>query len=372
MRYFRQNYIYVLVALLKLPVAAANVALVWNPDADPAVLGYHIYYGGASGAYNKKISIGVTTNVTIAGLMPGATYYFAASAYGAGGLESPLSAEVSCRVPTMVSTKNQAPTLNPIGNLTLRMNAGLQAVTLSGIGSGSAGENQTLIVQAASSNPGLIPRPLVNYTSPQATGTLTFQPATNQFGTAVITVTVNDGGSSDKIVTRKFTVTVTRAAAPATAGSRPVITCSLTNQAALIGQTRTFAVKATGKGTLKYQWKFKGTNLPATGSTLTLRMLNTNQSGVYSVTVADRNGSTNSAASLTVYATAAGTVAAAGVANGHCALTVPAVPGCRYIVQASTDLAHWTPVRTNVAPFNFEDPDAVHFQQRFYRAVYVP
>jgi hypothetical protein len=105
---------------------------------------------------------------------------------------------------------------------------------------------------------------------------------------------------------------------------------------------------------------------------LTLKNVSANQSGVYSVVVTDRNGSTNSAARLTVYATAAGTLASAGLVKGHYTLAVPSVPGCRYIVQASTDFANWVPVQTNIAPFTFVDNSAGQFNQRFYRAVYAP
>ena len=39
--------------------------------------------------------------MTISGLVPGATYYFAATTYNAAGLESPFSSEVSYLVPLM-------------------------------------------------------------------------------------------------------------------------------------------------------------------------------------------------------------------------------------------------------------------------------
>jgi hypothetical protein len=372
MRYYRRNHwICILAVLLRLPVSAANVTLAWNPDGDPSVSGYNIYYGGVSGVYTKKISAGNTTNVTVAGLIPGAAYYFAASACSTNGLESPLSNEVSCRVPRTTSTANQSPTLDVIGDLTLNKNAGRQTVNFSGITSGATDENQFLTVRAVSSNPGLIPNPTVNYVCPQAGGSLTFTPVVNRTGTATITVTVKDSGAGNNKVTRKFTVTVA-ASTRSTIRRLPVIDRSLTNQTALVGQAASFAVKATGTGILKYQWKFNGTNLPATGTTLTLGNVTTNQSGVYSVTVTDWNGSTNSAARLTVYATAAGTLASAGLANGHYTLAVLTVPGCRYIVQASTDLVNWEPVETNIAPFTFEDAAADGFPQRFYRTVYAP
>ena len=107
-----------------------------------------------------------------------------------------------------VNAVNNPPTLNTLNNLTINENAGLQTVNLSGITSGAGNETQTLTVTATSSNPGLIPNPTVNYTSPNATGNLTFTPVANANGTATITVTVNDGQASNNIVTRTFTVTV--------------------------------------------------------------------------------------------------------------------------------------------------------------------
>jgi hypothetical protein len=53
-------------------------------------------------------------------------------------------------------------------------------------------------ITAASDNTALIPNPTVNYTSPNATGTLTFTPVAGAQGTAHITVTVkNSGGTAN-------------------------------------------------------------------------------------------------------------------------------------------------------------------------------
>jgi hypothetical protein len=291
---------------------------------------------------------------------------------GVGGLESPLSGEVSWPVPKPVTAADQLPKLNAIGDLTVGKNAGPQTVNLSGIGFGLNKNNQALTIKAASSNIGLIPHPTVNYISPDSTGSLSFTPVANKTGTATITVTVNNGAPNYNVTTRKFTVRVISGTEVVPTVGGPAITGALTNQGALAGQTRNFTVKAAGKGSLRYQWSFNGAILAATGPALTLKNVSANQSGVYSVVVTDRNGSTNSAASLTVYATAAGTLASAGLANGHYTLAVPSVPGCRYIVQASTDFANWVPVQTNTAPFTFVDHAAGQFNQRFYRAVYAP
>jgi len=107
-----------------------------------------------------------------------------------------------------VNPVNQLPTLNPIANVTVIENSSAQTVNISGIGSGAANEFQTLTVTATSSNTAVVGNPTVTYTSPNTTGTVSFNPKPNAYGTAVIAVTVNDGGASNNIVSRTFTVTV--------------------------------------------------------------------------------------------------------------------------------------------------------------------
>jgi hypothetical protein len=107
-----------------------------------------------------------------------------------------------------VNPVNDPPTLNPIANpAAINEDAGLQTVSLSGITAGG-GESQTLTVTATSGNTNLIPNPAVTYTSPNTTGSLSYTPVANASGTALITVTVNDGGASNNITSRTFTVTV--------------------------------------------------------------------------------------------------------------------------------------------------------------------
>src|SRR6185436_19597546 len=100
------------------------------------------------------------------------------------------------------------PTLDTLASVNLNEDTGLQTVNLSGISSGASNEVQTLTVTTTSSDPALIPTPAVTYTSPNATGSLTFTPAASASGSATVTVTVNDGAASNNIVSRSFTVTV--------------------------------------------------------------------------------------------------------------------------------------------------------------------
>ena len=317
---------------LKVSAVSSNPGLIFNPT---------VYYTNANTA--GKLTFAPVTN----------TYGTATIAVTVndGGTSNNI---VTRSFTVTVNAVNQPPTLNALGNLALKENAGLQTVTLSGITSGAANENQGLTVTAISSSTTLIPKPTVTYTSPNTTGSLTFKPTPNKTGKAVITVTVNDGGKSNNIVTRTFTVTLT---------GQPRLGSQLTNQFALIGQTKTFTIKATGTGALKYQWKLNGTNLPsAVGSSLTLKNVSISQSGAYTVTVTDSNGSITSTALLTVYATAAGTLASTAYASGQFALNVSGVSGGQYVVQASTDMVNWVPLQTNTAPFIFVDTDASQFR----------
>ncbi|MBI2504877.1 MAG: ASPIC/UnbV domain-containing protein [Candidatus Latescibacteria bacterium] len=113
-----------------------------------------------------------------------------------------------------VTAVNDAPTLSAIANPSAVLeDAGVQTVNLSGIGTGAANETQVLTVTAISSNTVLIPHPTVTYTSPNATGTLSYTPLSQASGTATITVTVtDDGGTANggvNTVSRTFEVTVT-------------------------------------------------------------------------------------------------------------------------------------------------------------------
>jgi fibronectin type 3 domain-containing protein len=80
-------------------VPSIQVILEWDPNTEPDLDGYRIYYGEASGIYSKNIDIGNTTTCTVVNLERGKTYYFAATAYNILGLESDFSTEVSYDVP---------------------------------------------------------------------------------------------------------------------------------------------------------------------------------------------------------------------------------------------------------------------------------
>jgi hypothetical protein len=75
-------------------VCAAEVTLAWDPNLEPAVEGYRVYYGKASGFYTNVVDVGNRTDCVIPGLDAGTTYFFACTAYSATGDESNFSGEI--------------------------------------------------------------------------------------------------------------------------------------------------------------------------------------------------------------------------------------------------------------------------------------
>jgi hypothetical protein len=270
---------------------------------------------------------------------------------------------------------------------------------LSGISSGATNQNQTLHITAVSSNPNLIPKPIIAYINPRTTGTLVFRPTLNASGSAVITVTIN-GGNNNNIITQSFTVVVTPKSAstnPATVLTTPIISRpllpvsnkpttsvsvfapqiskQLTNTVILKGKTISFSIAATGIAPLQYQWKFNGKTIPAaTDSTLTLKNVQSNQAGAYTVSISNQAGTTNSVvANLGVCSTSAAILkSTTNNVVGQFNFSVDGISGSQYVVQASTNLKDWVSIQTNTAPFSFCDADAGKFSQRFYRTYSLP
>jgi hypothetical protein len=85
--------------------SVAQIRLGWDPNPEPDVAGYRLYYGTASGTYTHRINVGNATTYTAHGLSYGATYYFAVTAYNQSG-ESGYSNEVSGMIIETVSTPN--------------------------------------------------------------------------------------------------------------------------------------------------------------------------------------------------------------------------------------------------------------------------
>jgi hypothetical protein len=114
----------------------------------------------------------------------------------------------------------------------------------------------------------------------------------------------------------------------------------------------------------------------ATNATLILTDVQPSHAGAYAVVVADTAGNrtASQAAKLTVLNVALAfdlAETSRNLANGFQLRTV-AVPGTTVVIQASTNLADWISLSTNVAPnglITFQDTAATNFNCRFYRAL---
>jgi alpha-tubulin suppressor-like RCC1 family protein len=88
----------------------------------------------------------------------------------------------------------------------------------------------------------------------------------------------------------------------------PTIVSQPASQSVYLGFSTSFSVQATGIGSLTYQWRFNGTNIPsATNSNLNLQNVQPSQAGSYSVLVSNSGGSIPSSnATLTILTPPAG------------------------------------------------------------------
>ncbi len=369
--------------------AVSSVTLAWDGSIDPGIAGYKIYYGTTSHSYSSSVDVGNVTSATISLPSDNATYYFAATTYDASGTESDFSNEATYTVVPGVT--NQLPTLAPIHNVLVAMNASSQTVNLSGIGAGSG---TGVVVTAVSSNPNLIPHPTVNYVNPNTTGTLGLAPATNATGSAIITVTVNNGQAQNNLVSQTFLAFV-----------QPVYVAPTLDAISDVAVAKSSGLQVVNLSGITAG---SGTNLAVTAisdnpslvpnptlaysspnSTGTLSFTPTaGKSGTATITVTVNNGTqfNNQAArafavkvglrSASVASPALTTTPAAILTlvtndNGGFAFNVTGIAGYQYVVQASQDLANWTPVQTNTSPFVFTDVNSGQFRQRFYRTLWV-
>jgi len=74
---------------------SADIGLEWDPNSEPELAGYRLYYGIESGNYASSVDVGNKTNVTLSNLEYDTIYYFAVTAYTASGVESGYSAELA-------------------------------------------------------------------------------------------------------------------------------------------------------------------------------------------------------------------------------------------------------------------------------------
>jgi fibronectin type 3 domain-containing protein len=71
------------------------ISLAWNPNKEPDLAGYKVYYGTVSRRYGPGIDVGNVTSYSLSGLLKGQKYYVSVTAYNKSGKESSFSKEVN-------------------------------------------------------------------------------------------------------------------------------------------------------------------------------------------------------------------------------------------------------------------------------------
>jgi hypothetical protein len=274
-----------------LPAGAQSVSLAWNPSPSPAVAGYDVYYGLASGAYTSHIDVRSATAVTLSKLAPGLTYYIAVLAYDSSRLESPFSNEISESTP--------APPLILTGPL-----------------------NQTVIAGATASF-------AVIATSDIPVSFQWFDGANALPGATQATLTVpdaSDGSAGNySVVVSNSLGGVTSRVATLNVIDPPVITSQPVAQSAGVGAKVLFQVAVSGQPPFSFQW-FEGTApiSAATGAALELVNVSGANAGNYYAVIQNAAGAVTSAGAALAITNAFGPVS--GAYNGLFHQTSGSIP----------------------------------------------
>jgi hypothetical protein len=273
----------------------------------------------------------------------------AANQFGTGEIRITLSDGSTSTTATFfvtVLSVNDAPTLAAISNPSaINEDAPQQTVNFSGVGTGASNEIQTLTITATSSNTSQIPHPTVIYTSPNASGSLRYTPSANAFGTAVITVTVHDGGEVNATLSRTFTVTVN------SVNDRPTITSIPAR--VMVQNTSSPAIAFTIADV-----ETSATSLTVTRASSNTTLLPTNNI-VLGGSGANRTVTLTPAANRTGTATVTITVSDGSLtANSAFTLTVNAQNSAPTITSIATQTIH-EDQSTSAIPFTIGDPEAL-------------
>lgn len=163
---------------------------------------------------------------------------------------------------------------------------------------------------------------------------------------------------------------------------RPSVVLQPLGLSVLNGGTATFTV--IGLSVLSpttFKWRLNDVEIPNAQvanstdilglvSILTVTNINAQKAGNYSVEISNPAGSVVSANALLISLSSVTSILSSELkTNGfHLRLGIPT--GTNYVISASTDLASWIPLTTNVGPatnVTFVDTGALNYSSRFYR-----
>lgn len=259
----------------------------YSPSAN---YGSGAYVGGAYAVYD-----GTGSSVNVTGLAGATTYRayeyeYTNGTYPTATYNYNTRNYLTCNTYTF-STTNIPPTISTVPSTTVCQDAYWAIGYLSGISDGSTNENQNLTITASTNNSTLISNVSVSYSSPNTSGYVFVYPAAGQYGTATVTVTVNDGWSVNNLTSTVFTVTVlpNPGAAGAISGLNPLCAGTSTN----------YSIAPTSN-TTGYTWTVpsgfsitSGTNT----NVITVSTTTATTSGAISVYATNNNGCANGASS---------------------------------------------------------------------------
>ena len=222
--------------ILSQNIFAAQIRIAWDPNTEPDLAGYRVYYGTASGTYEEPIDTGNVTTYTLTGLILGQTYFISVTALDTSNNESGYSNEVSGPAtdvaPPTIATSSPLPT-GTAGTAYSR--------TLTATGGTTP---YSWLVVSGSLPPGL--------TLASATGIISGTPTTANTFTFRIRVT----GANSLYSEKNFSLTINPApTAPTIATSSPLPTGTA-------GSAYSRTLTATG-GTTPYTWSVVSGSLPA-------------------------------------------------------------------------------------------------------------
>jgi hypothetical protein len=91
------------------PAIAGNLKVTWQPNNEPDLAGYFVYYGTKTRPQGNRINVGRQTQYLIQNLTPGETYYVSVTAADQAGNESVFSEPIAARVLTDEEKSGGAP-----------------------------------------------------------------------------------------------------------------------------------------------------------------------------------------------------------------------------------------------------------------------
>ena len=212
--------------------------------------------------------------------------------------------------------------------------------------------------------------------------TARFIAAANTNGLANFTFTATGNGTLFGPINYGILITTTNAVAPNT----PPTLAAITNRTVIAGTTINFTNSASDTNipaqtlTFSLQGGAAGSSLNSSNGIFNWRptIAQSPSTNPMSVIVTDNGAPTMSATqSFTVFVTRpiTPTLQSASVTGGAFNMLVTGDTGPDYTIQASTNLANWSPLFTTnspALPFNWSDPSAAIFNQRYFRVLLGP